>query len=518
MGSERASNFKLLQTTAAGGERSGMFVRGCNVGLTLTLGIVLATAALYSASFDSLLRAWSDPESHTYTHGILIVVISLALLIWRRAELSSVRIAKSGWGVLLLAVSAFVWLVGLRASIQIVHQLALPLIIWSAVWSLLGWSIARLCLLPLAYVYFAIPIWDHGNEFLQSMSVLAVRGLLRATAIPAYFEGELIEIPAGTFHIENGCSGLHFFIVALALACLYGEVNRCSAAERLKLLVLATVCALVSNWLRIYIIIVAGHLTQMQHYLVRVDHYYFGWAVFAVAMVCFFVVAARSVPPVTVGTGDVPPSSTLTWPSWDLGLRTLMVLVLCAAPVWYVIARGFAAPELDLSVPSHVTDWTGPSVMPEPDGRYRLADARTRVRYVRADRSIELTIAGFREQAVGKKISGYGAQTLESGEKVLSRSEHTTASGAQFAESEIHGPSGATMLSWVRYEVGAQRFVSPAVAQLVFGVRSLVAAPPIQVFELRAACAPDCRSARDALEHFSREFEPCARPRSTANP
>lgn len=508
MGSESPSSIELLPTAAADGQRSVLFVSGCSVGLALTLGIVLATAALYSASFESLLRAWSDTESHTYTHGILIVVISLALLIWRRAELSSARIATSGWGVLLLAVSALAWLVGLRAPIQIVHQLALPLIVWSAVWSLLGWSIARLCLFPLAYVYFAIPIWDHGNDFLQSMSVLAVRGFLRATSIPAYFEGELIEIPAGTFHIEDGCSGLHFFIVALALACLYGEVNRCSVAERLKLLVLATVCALVSNWLRIYIIIVAGHLTQMQHYLVRVDHYNFGWAVFAAAMVCFFVVAARWMPAVNTGTGDVPPKSTLIRPKWDVGLRTLIVLVLCVAPVWYLIARGFAAPELDLSVPSQVTDWSGPSVIAEPYGRYGLADARTQVRYVRVDRSIELTVAGFREQALGKKISGYDAQTLESGETVLSRSEHATASGAQFAESEIQGPSGATMLSWVRYEVGTQRFVSPAVAQLVFGVRSLVAAPPIQVFELRTACTPDCRSARDALEHFTDEFEP----------
>ncbi len=41
---------------------------------------------------------------------------------------------------------------------------------------------------------------------------------------------------------------------------------------------------------------VAGYLTDMQHYLVRVDHYYFGWALFAVAMAVFFLLA-RGKPP-----------------------------------------------------------------------------------------------------------------------------------------------------------------------------------------------------------------------------
>ncbi|MET0660807.1 MAG: exosortase A [Steroidobacteraceae bacterium] len=498
----------MLPTTAAGGERSALFVRGCNVGLALTLSIVLATAALYSASFDSLFRAWSDTDSHTYTHGVLIVVISLALLIWRRAELRSAPITTNGWAVILIAVCAFSWLVGLRAPIQIIHQLALPLILWSAVWSLLGWPIARLCLFPLAYIYFAIPIWDHGNDVLQSMSVLAVRGLLRATSIPAYFEGELIEIPAGTFHIEDGCSGLHFFIVALALASLYGEVNRCSGVQRLKLLVLATVCALVRTWLRVYLIIVAGHLSQMQHSLVRVDHYYFGWAVFAVAMVCFFVVAARWLPDVTARNDDMPPTVARVRSSGDIGLRTIIVMVLCAAPAWYGIARGFAVPELAVNEPASVADWSGPYAIAEPDGRYGLADARIQVRYAQADRSIELTIAGFREQAVGKKISGYGAQPLGQGETVLSRTEHTTASGAQFAESEIQGATDSTMLSWVRYEVGTQRFVSPAVAQLAFGVRSLAGTPPLRVVELRTLCTPDCGASRNALERFTRQSEP----------
>ena len=48
------------------------------------------------------------------------------------------------------------------------------------------------------------------------------------------------------------------------------------------------VLSLLANWVRVYVIIEAGYLTNMQHYLVRVSHYWFGWGVFALALVGFF--------------------------------------------------------------------------------------------------------------------------------------------------------------------------------------------------------------------------------------
>ena len=46
--------------------------------------------------------------------------------------------------------------------------------------------------------------------------------------------------------------------------------------------------ALLANWLRVYTVIEAGYLTDMHHYLVSVSHYWFGWGVFALALVAFF--------------------------------------------------------------------------------------------------------------------------------------------------------------------------------------------------------------------------------------
>ncbi len=55
----------------------------------------------------------------------------------------------------------------------------------------------------------------------------------------------------------------------------------------------SVVVAILANWVRVFSIVLAGHLTNMKHPLITKGHYWFGWGVFAVAMVLFFVVESR---------------------------------------------------------------------------------------------------------------------------------------------------------------------------------------------------------------------------------
>jgi hypothetical protein len=43
----------------------------------------------------------------------------------------------------------------------------------------------------------------------------------------------------------------------------------------------------------VFLLVVIGYTTEMQHYFVRVDHYWFGWAIFAVAIAIYFAIARR---------------------------------------------------------------------------------------------------------------------------------------------------------------------------------------------------------------------------------
>ena len=165
------------------------------------------------------------------------------------------------------------------------------MIFWLAATAAFGWAVGRLLLFPAAYLYFAMPIWYPAP--LQDLTVLAMHGLLRITGPPALFTGDVIHIPNGTFRIEEGCSGVHFMIVGLAVAALYGEKQRDPWRIRAWQLALMAALAVLANWVRVYTVIEAGYLTDMQSYLVRVSHYGFGWAVFAATLVVFFWLVTR---------------------------------------------------------------------------------------------------------------------------------------------------------------------------------------------------------------------------------
>ena len=130
---------------------------------------------------------------------------------------------------------------------------------------------------------------------LQALTTRAVGLLASAFGLRVYIEGNTVGIPEGTFEIEGGCSGIHFLVVGLALAVLQGELIDAPIRRRVKLIAVMAALAIVCNWVRVFTIVMAGHLTDMQHFLIR-QHYTFGWALFAVIVGTFIWITAKPEP------------------------------------------------------------------------------------------------------------------------------------------------------------------------------------------------------------------------------
>ena len=234
-------------------------------------------------------------------------------LIWRdRVEpgLDPVGTAAGGW--VLVAIGSLGWLVGLNAGLLAVTTMALPALVLVTIWAAGGWQLARRVAFAVLFLYFALPVWELISAPLQSLTAFVCLWLTRLVGIPVTMDAHVIYIPEGWFEIAGGCNGLHFLIVALAIAAVHGEVHRDDVRSRLWLLGIAAGLALVTNWLRVFIIIVAGHVTDMQHFLVRVDHYYFGWFLFTFALLFYFYLSSY-----------VPRGGGATQPPAPQGTRTL---------------------------------------------------------------------------------------------------------------------------------------------------------------------------------------------------
>jgi exosortase A len=470
--------------------------------LIVVAALVALTVVLFWPTTASLLEEWRDTTNLTYTHGYLIAAICLWLLFRERKALAAIQPQPEYRAALAVALASVAWLVAYRAGLQIIHQVLMPAIAWLAVWAALGPAAAKRCAFAIGFLYFAIPLWSQGNFILQEMTVLAVRMMFALTSIPVHFVDNVVHIPAGVFEIVGGCSGLHFFIVAVALAALYGELNRDPLKVRLFLIALAAGIAMVSNWIRVFTIIVAGHLTDMQHFLVRVDHYYFGWFVFAFAMALFFAIARRLPLSETaeVRAEDATPPGRVKLAGVAAALAAMIV-----GPVWSLVAAASSASGEPAALPVDPGEWRGPFSAPSRwQPHYPGADAQQRADYRGTTGAVTVYVATYASQRQGKELIGYD-------NSILGKSSDASASAASLPdlmikELEVSGPDEGRSLIWYQYRIGARPFARDITAQLYYGVASLVSSPVSQIIAMRAECVPDCAQARAALTDLLQEL------------
>lgn len=468
---------------------AGSFARTRAIAL---MGLVLATFVALWPTLLSLRERWEDTVGRTYTHGYLVVAL-VFWMIWRDRERLAAEPAKPWLPALLFAAFGTIgWLVAYRAGLQIVHQAALPALAAVAVLTAFGWRVWRALAFPLAWLYLAVPVWDAILPLLNSISVFAVRFMLRVADVPAYFVNNRFEIPGGTFEIADGCSGVHFFVVALTVSLLYGEVNRDSTRTRVKLVVFALLLAMATNWIRIFIIVLAGYLTDMTHTLVVNEHYTFGWYMFAGMMVMYFLVVRRWPAP------DAPPAAAIDTSGEAVPRKGLVAAIagLALAPLVLFVDSNQATPaQLDTAMRSDVAA-TRTSPTPGWAPVYPNADATATGSFG----DVEFYIAGFRSQGQGKELAGFSTSLL--GETLHRARVRRGEVPAPWGENAAIDDSGRRWLVWSAYRMDDRWYRNALALQIEYGFRSLTGAPAAAIVALRTRCdSDDCAGARRALLH-----------------
>jgi exosortase/archaeosortase family protein len=283
---------------------------------------------------------------------------------------------------------------------------------------------------------------------------------------------------------------------------LYGELNKDSLRTRVKLVVLAAVLAMLTNWIRIFIIAVAAHLTDMQHYLVSEEHYTFGWIMFVGTMVIFFLIVRRW--PVqdleAAPSGEKPPSSgAISWRGAALALTSLLI-----APMWLLADRNtIAADDLPRLLPSTGNGWSAQETKrQEWQPTFVGADVTERRSYSKSATLVEGFAALYASQHQGKELIGFNNSMT--GESLRVRRRAASAGTDRWMEMEVVDGRGESWLLWYAYRLDQQWYDRTLPLQLQYGVRSLTSAPLSAVVAFRTSCAgEDCSAAQATLREFT---------------
>lgn len=369
--------------------------------------LLLWTFVLYRETGTAMVTIWA--RSDTFAHAFLVPPIVL-WLIWRQRQLIAVEIPRPAPGVLvLIAAAALVWLLGELAAVNAVTQLALVALLVLTVPAVLGWSVTRLIIFPLGFLFFAVPIGEfllpQLMEWTANFTVLA----LRLSGVPVYREGLQFVIPSGNWSVVEACSGVRYLIASLTVGALFAYLNYQSTKRRILFVIASIAVPVVANWVRAYMIVMLGHLSSNK-LAVGVDHLIYGWLFFGVVMMLMFIIGAR-----WTETGElarertlVPAARKQAMSAPRLWMTTVSFAVLMAAPHVVLWALDLA-PEraaVQLPVPAALaSDW---QVSSAGDAHFKPAfqnpAAEVDASYASQGRVVGLYLGYYRQQNYSQKL------------------------------------------------------------------------------------------------------------------
>lgn len=358
------------------------------------------TAVLWSTA-AGMVSIWYNFE--TYTHGFIIVPITL-WLIWQKRHHLAAHTPQPIPGLLsLLALSLLVWALARLTGVQVVEQATLVGSIIITLVSLLGWQVAKFLAFPLLFLFFAVPMGEDLVPPMMEFTATFTVEALKLTGIPVYRDGLWFSLPSGDWSVVEACSGVRYLIASVTLGVMYAYITYHTLWKRLLFIAMSAIVPILANGVRAYIIVMIGHLSSMK-YATGVDHLIYGWVFFGIVMFILFWIGSfwqEDQPPAET----VLPNRAMTAPSVNAKAVAITVLSLLMASftVWgtqraenvSVATQGlFAAPAAagDWSLAEGPTDW---SVKHQPKAQVIEAV------YRRGGERAQLFVALFPKQAQG---------------------------------------------------------------------------------------------------------------------
>ena len=297
------------------------------------VAVVLATLLLYHGTASSMVAIWNSSE--TYAHAFIVLPMVL-WLIWRQREaLRWLRPAPSLWPALALAAVGMLWVLGELVVVNAATHFALVGMLVLSVPAVFGLTVARAITFPLVFAFFAVPVGEFMLPTLMQWTADFTVAAVRLSGVPVYREGLKFVIPSGSWSVVEACSGVRYLISSVMVGSLFAYLNYRSPLRRWVFIGVSFLVPIVANWLRAYMIVMLGHLSNNQ-IATGVDHLIYGWLFFGVVIMALFMIGARwaepDAPVFVPSAADMAAATTARWPVWPLAASVAVALITLAAP------------------------------------------------------------------------------------------------------------------------------------------------------------------------------------------
>ena len=257
----------------------------------IALGAVFAWVIVwYRDTAAEILNIWW--RSETFAHGLLVLPI-FAWLVWRSTDRLVGEPVRPCWAMsLLILFAGTIWLLGELSSVASVTHVALALLLIFSLIGVLGPSLARILAFPILFLFFGVPIGEFLLPTMMKYTAQFTVAAVRMSGVPVYQEGLHFVVPNGRWSVVEACSGVRYLIASLMVGTLYAYLSYRSLKRRLLFVACAIVVPVVANWLRAYMIVMLGYLSD-NAIATGVDHILYGWLFFGIVIMLMFWIGGR---------------------------------------------------------------------------------------------------------------------------------------------------------------------------------------------------------------------------------
>jgi exosortase A len=489
----------------------------------LALGALLVLLGLvYHETLQTIGAKWFTDMS--YSHGGLVLPISL-WLIWRRRGLVLGLVwTPSGWGVLALAAASLVWLVARAAGILVAQQLAVVAMISSLVFAVLGWQAYRALAFPLTFLVFAVPFGRGLVPWLMQVTADITASALAWTGVPVFRHGMLLSIPAGDFEVARACSGLNYLITGIVLGTLYAWLTYTDWRKRAAFIAASVGVLILANGMRAYLTVAIAHWSDMR-YGTGYDHIVFGRIMFLAVILIMFWIGQRwrDAPVATPLPRSRAPAE--AQPRRVSSLIVAGCALLIIAPSWYLSAalhRSGAArtpAAANLALPPGRGTWHGPRAV-DQSWRPLFSGAAAEEATTYLDGSggrVELYVGLYELGKAGKEemISYRNRLYLQEHRSLLAErpvAASLDGAGTTLAAREILVPDAdGERIVWYWFMIGEQVTASRSLAKALEAAGMLTGRAQYGRVITLATRANDTNAGRRRLAAFVRDHGACVR-------
>lgn len=434
-------------------------VSKANSQLGRNIGVLLAVLAIWIAAFwptvHDMAALWL--RSDTFAHGLVVLPIS-AYLIWtRRAPLGAV-VARPAWVMLLpMMLGILAWSAGVAFSIASLEHFAGTAVLVLSLWLCVGHQVFRTIAFPLCFLLFMAPVGDFLVPTFMDYTADFTVTALRATGVPVFQEGHHFVVPNGRWSVVEACSGIRYLIASLMVGTLYAYLNYRSFKRRALFAIVALLVPIVANWLRAYMIVLIGYLSDNQ-LAVGVDHLLYGWVFFGIVIALMFWIGNRWAEPADDAV-RTPQSMAVQGRSGRVLAGLTVCLVMLSATAWAGYGVRPVDRGLSLSIP---TITTGAGWVPRPEVKGFRPDfsgyrGELSAVFAHGEQDLSLYVSLYSDQAPGHEMVAWSNKLWPSKKtwRIVEESPDVLSVG-QVHYARLIGPEGVVFHLWHWYRIGEQ--------------------------------------------------------------